>query len=286
MPFDPQKLLARRFGEVSHVITRRDTILYALGVGYGSDPLDRAELKFVYERDLVAAPTMAAVLSNAGPWLHDPALGVDWVKVVHGEQAVTIHRPLPVAGTVIGRTRVTGIHDKGPGKGALVVTAREVVHQGTGELLATITSSAFCRGDGGCGGSTGPAPTPVKLPERAPDLAIELATLPQAALIYRLSGDLNPLHVDPDVATAAGYPRPILHGLATYGIAGRALLRGLCDYDPARLTGISGRFTAPVYPGESLRTEIWRDEAGAFFRVRVPSRDVIALDHGRAEIAR
>ncbi len=285
MPFDPEKLLKRRFGEVSHVITRRDTILYALGVGYGSDPMDRDELKLVYERDLVAAPTMAAVLGTPGSWLHDPELGVDWVKIVHGEQAVTIHRPLPVAGTVIGRMRVTGIHDKGPGKGALVVTTREVVHQGTGELLATTMQSAFCRGDGGCGGSTGPAPVPPRMPERAPDLAVELPTLPQAALIYRLSGDSNPLHIDPDIATAAGYPRPILHGLATFGVAGRALLRGVCGYDTTRLTAISGRFTAPVYPGESLRTEIWRDGSTAFFRVRVVGRDVVALDNGRAEIA-
>jgi acyl dehydratase len=185
---------------------------------------------------------------------------------------------------VVGKTRVTEIIDKGPGKGALVYSERVVTDQATGERIATATQTTFCRGDGGFGGPPREAPPVHTLPERAPDHVCDLATRPETALIYRLSGDPNPLHVDPAVAQAAGFPRPILHGLATFGVAGHAILKTLGGYDPARLTAIAGRFSSPVFPGETIRTEMWRDGSVVSFRARMVERDVIALNNGRAEV--
>jgi acyl dehydratase len=159
-----------------------------------------------------------------------------------------------------------------------------VTDQATGERIATATQTTFCRGDGGFGGPPREAPPVHAIPERPPDHVCDLTTRPETALIYRLSGDPNPLHVDPAVAKAAGFPRPILHGLATFGIAGHAILKTVCGYDPARLTAIAGRFSAPVFPGDTIRTELWRDGAVVSFRARVVERDVVALNNGRAEV--
>jgi len=285
MPIDYDKLKNWHFPDLEHRYEAKDTILYALGVGCGADPMDRSELPFVYEDGLKALPTMAVVLGYPGFWLKDPDTGVDWRKILHGEQGLVIHKPLPASGTVIGRTRVTEIVDKGPGKGALLYSDREVFDKATGDLLATLTSTTFIRGEGGFGGPSGPAPEPHALPERAPDLAVDLKTLPQAALIYRLSGDYNPLHADPDVATAAGFERPILHGLCTYAVAGRAVLKACCGNDPSRLRRFDLRFSAPVLPGETVRTEIWRDGSRVSFRARVVERDIVVLNNGLAEVA-
>ena len=182
----------------------RDTILYALGLGYGSDPLDEDELRFVYEENIRVLPTMAVVLGYPGFWLKNEDTGVDWKKALHGEQGLIIHKPLTAAGTVVGRTRVTNIIDKGAGKGALLFSQRDVIDRANGDLLCILTSTSVLRGDGGFGGPTGPAPEPHPLPQRSPDSVVDLPTLPQAALIYCLSGDYNPLHADPKVAVAAG----------------------------------------------------------------------------------
>ncbi len=259
-------------------------MLYALGVGLGSDPVDAGQLRFVLEDRLVALPTMATVLGYPAMWLADPETGIDFVNLVHGEQAVRIHKPLAPSGDVIGRTRITSIIDKGPKVGAFVYMAREVVDRVSGDTLCTLTATLVCRGDGGCGGPSGPTPKPHEIPDRAPDAVCDLPTGPQAALIYRLAGDRNPLHADPEVARKAGFKAPILHGLCTYGVAGHALLRVLCDYDPARLRFIEGRFSAPVFPGETIRTEIWRDGSEVSFRCGVAARAAIVLNGGRAEI--
>jgi acyl dehydratase len=284
MPIVYDKLIALNIPDVEHSYTEKDSILYALGLGFGQDPMRADELAFVYEKNLKVLPTFAVVLGYPGFWARDLDSGIDWVRLVAGEQALTIHRPLAPRGTVIGKTRVVDIVDKGAGKGALVLSERTVVDKASGVLVATLRQTTFCRGDGGFGGPPREAPAPHQLPERAPDLICDLPTRPEAALVYRLSGDPNPLHVDPQVAKAAGFPRPILHGLATFGIAGHALLRSLCDYDPARLTGLAGRFSAPVFPGETIRTEIWRDGAVASFRARVVERDIVAINNGRAEV--
>jgi acyl dehydratase len=286
MAIDYQKLKNWPFPEVEHHYDAVDTILYALGLGFGADPMDLNQLRFVYEEGLKALPTMATVLAYPGQWSRNPETGIDWKHVVHGEQRLTLHRPLPSAGTVIGRTVIDDIIDKGAGKGALIYSRREVRDKETGELLASLGSTSFLRANGGFGGPSGPMKPVHALPERAPDLVCDIPTLPQAALIYRLSGDFNPLHADPEVAKAAGFPRPIVHGLFTYGVAGHALLRTLCDYDPARMKRMDARFSSPVYAGETVRTEIWRESAGRVgFRCRVVARDVVAINNGLAEIA-
>lgn len=282
MPLDYQKLKNWPVPRIEQHYTERDTILYALGLGCGADPTDRDDLRFVYEDGLRALPMMGVVLAGPGFWLKDPAVGVDWRKVLHGEQGLIVHKALPASGTVIGTTRITEIIDRGD-KGAFLYSERAVV-DAAGEKLCTLTSTTVLRGDGGFGGPTGPAPEPHTLPTRAPDLAVDLPTLPQAALIYRLSGDYNPLHADPAVATAAGFPRPILHGLCTFGVAGRAILKACCANDPARLTAMRLRFSAPVFPGETIRTELWRDGPVVSFRARVVERDVIVLNNGRADV--
>jgi acyl dehydratase len=286
MPIDPERLLNWPFEDLEHTYTARDTILYALGLGLGADPLDEAQLRFVYEENLAALPTMAVVLGYPGFWVKDPATGVDWKKVLHGEQGLQVFKPLPAEGTVIGRTRVTNIIDKGAGKGALLFSDRDVIDKKSGDLLCRVSGTSFLRGDGGFGGSSGPAPAPHAMPERAPDLSVAIPTLPQAALIYRLSGDYNPLHADPKVAAAGGFKAPILHGLCTYGVAGRALLQAVGGSKPESLRRMDVRFTSPVYPGETIVTEIWKGEGGAVsFRAKVAERDVVVLNNGRAEFA-
>ncbi len=282
MAIDYQKLKNWKFADIEHTYTEKDTILYALGLGCGADPLDLEDLRFVYEDGLLALPSMAVVLGYPGFWIKHPDTGVDWRMVLHGEQGLVIHHPLPAAATVIGKSRVTEIVDKGPGKGALLFSDRDVIDKATGALLCTLTSTTFIRGEGGFGGPSGPAPEPHKLPDRAPDMQRDIATLPQAALIYRLSGDFNPLHADPRVASAVGFPRPILHGLCSFGVAVRALLKACGGNDPARLKDLQLRFTAPVFPGETIRTEIWQDGATVSFRARVVERDLVVLNNGRA----
>lgn len=285
MSIDYDRLLAREFPVVEHRYTRKETLLYALGVGLGADPMDTGQLRFVYEKDLRALPTMAAVLASPGFWAREPDTGIDWVRVLHGEQEMDFHKPLPAEGTVRAQTRITGIVDKGAGKGALIYTQREGVDADSGERLFSVVQTTFARGDGGFGGPAAPVRQSHPVPDTAPQACCDLPTLPQAALIYRLSGDCNPLHADPDVAAQAGFRQPILHGLCTLGVAGHALLKTCCDYDPERLKSIRVRFTAPVYPGETLRTEIWRDGALISFRARALERDVVVLSNGRAEVA-
>jgi len=274
-----------KFEDIEHSYTERDTMLYALGLGFGEDPNDQKELAYVYEDGLVAAPSMAVILGYPGFWLKDPKTGIDWKKVLHGEQWLEVFKPLPVAGTVIGRTCIDQISDKGEGKGAVLYLSRDIIDAASGETLARVKMSTFCRGDGGFGGENLPGPVPAVLPDRAPDHVCDLTTLPRQALIYRLSGDYNPLHADPEVARSVGFDRPILHGLATYGLAGRAVLKSICDYDSRRLVGLDVRFSAPVYPGETVRFEIWEDGKDVRFRASVPERDVLVLNNGAARLA-
>jgi acyl dehydratase len=246
--------------------------------------MNEDELPFVYEKNLKVLPTMAAVLGYVGFWARDRDTGIDWVKLVNGEQGVTLHRPLAGQATVIGRQRIVEVIDKGAGKGALVLSEREVTDKTSGELIATVTQTSFCRADGGFGGPPREAPVPHPMPTRAPDAVCDLKTRPEAALIYRLSGDRNPLHAEPAVAKQAGYPRPIMHGLGNFGIAGHAVLKTMCGYEPGRLVSFACRFSAPVFPGETIRTEMWRDGAVVSFRSRVVERDAIAINNGRAEV--
>ena len=284
MPIVYDKLMALKIAPAEQVYEPKDCMLYALGVGLGHDPMNEDELPFVYEKNLKVLPTFATVLGHTGSLVRNPHTGINWLMVVNGEQGFTLHRPLLGNGTVVGRTRIIEVVDKGAGKGALLLTERAITDKASGALIATVTQTIFCRGDGGFGGPVQATPTPHPIPARAPDMVCDLPTRPEMALIYRLSGDYNPLHAEPAAAKAAGFPRPILHGLGTFGASGHALLKTMCSYDPARLIAFSGRFSAPVFPGETIRTEMWRDGPVVSFRARVLERDVVAINNGRAEL--
>lgn len=274
------KLINYPIPEVRQTLRWQDVALYNFSIGLGQDPMDERQLDFLYEPRLKVMPSMPVVLGSPGFWSRNPDTGIDWVKIVHGEQGLILHRPLPTEGEIIGRSRVTGLVDRGEGKGALMYSEREVIDARTGEKLATLTSTSFLRGDGGFGGPSGPVKQPHPEPERAPDVTLDLATRLEQALVYRLNSDLNPLHIDPQVAKAAGFPRPILHGLCTFGTVCHALLRTLCGYNTARFGRMELRFSSPVYPGETIRTEIWNETGGAAFRARVVERDKVVVSNG------
>jgi acyl dehydratase len=237
-------------------------------------------LSFVYEKQLKTLPTMAVVLAHPGFWAGINDLGIDWVKMLHVGQGLTVHHPLPPEGAVIGRSRVADVIDRGADKGALLFYERDVIDAATSTHIATVRQTLLCRGNGGFNRATGDVPSPHAVPARAPDHIVEQKTLPQAALIYRLSGDMNPLHADPEVASKAGFPKPILHGLATYGVAFNAVMEKLLGYDVSKFRSFDVRFTAPVYPGETIRTELWRDGAQISLRATAVERGKVVLDNG------
>ena len=280
MAFSEASLKAYAIEEVEQTVTPEQCMLYSLSVGIGTDPMDSGQLRYVLENDLCANPLMANVLAYPGFWMKGADTGVDWKQVLHGEQYFEIHRPLPTAGTLLGRTRVIGINDRGKDKGAFVYSRREVFDKLAGDLVCSIEQTTVCRGNGGCGGNDAAPRQAHRLPERDADTVCELPISPQAALLYRLNGDRNPLHADPAVAAQAGYPRPILHGLCTLGVAGHAILKSACGYDAARLQSMAVRFTAPVFPGETLRTEIWNEDGGVSFRASVVERNKVVLGNG------
>ncbi len=282
MAFSYENILNWPFDEVVETYSMRDSVIYALGLGFGFNPTDPDELKYVYEDGLQTFPTMPVVLGHPGPWMTNPETGIDYVKVLHGEQSLEIHQDLPIEGTIVAQNKVIDVVDKGTDKGALIINERKLYEQTSGDLLCTQKSVIFARGNGGFGGPVTASPKPHVLPDREPDATVDIATSPQAALLYRLNGDYNPLHADPAVAEKAGFKAPILHGLASYGVAARAVLKSIDNTGSSRLMSFGLRFSAPVYPGETIRTEVWRDGNEVSFRARVLERDVIALTNGLA----
>jgi len=290
---DPHALLARPFAPIVQDYSIRDTLLYALAIGMGAEPADTGALSYVYEGapgGLLAVPTMVNVLGYTGFWADQPGTGITWRQLVHVEQAITLHRELPAAGRVVGHNRVVGLHDRGNGKGALMLQERRVCDAESGTLWATVMQTTLLRADGGFGiehgASHGVMPAARHaVPTRPGDACCDLPTLPQAALLYRLNGDFNPLHADPDVARSAGFARPILHGLATMGGAMHAALKTLLAYDVSAVRGMRVRFTAPVWPGDTLRTELWRDGDALSFRTTAVERGMVVLDAGRIDLA-
>ena len=259
----------------------KDAILYALGVGAGTD-----ELPFVTENSIDVTqqvlPTMAVVLMSMGGGGMANLGDINWAMLVHGEQGIRLHQPIPVSGTVSSQTEITGMYDKG--KGALVVMETRSVDAATGEPMFDTTMSAFIRGEGGWGGDRGPSGPQNVPPDRDPDHSVTYRTSKDQALIYRLSGDRNPLHSDPQFAALAGFDRPILHGLCTFGFTGRALLHTLCDSDPSRFTAMDGRFSSPVFPGEALTVNMWVDGGEAVFQTTGDDGRVV-LDAGKCEFS-
>jgi acyl dehydratase len=262
--------------------TDRDAMLYALGVGFGRDPLNTKELRFVYENDLQIVPTFATVIGWGMEAMYRS--GANLLMCVHSAHSLTLHKPLPPEADVISDEHVTGVFDKGSGKGAVILLEKVIREKASGDRLCTQITTVFARGDGGFGGPREGAPPPHDLPERAPDLVVESDTRADQALLYALSGDRNPLHRDPNVAKLAGFERPILHGLCTYGTACRAIIGSVCDYDARRIVGFDARFSAPMFPGETVVTQIWVDGPVVSFRSRAKERDVVVLNNGKCTL--
>jgi acyl dehydratase len=260
----------------------RETMLYALGIGFGRDPMNEAELPFVYENGLRTVPTLSTVVSWGSAIIGKS--GINYLYVLHGEQRLTVHRPMPIAADILADERITGAFDKGE-KGAILLIEKTLRLKDSGEKLCTLTATTVARGDGGFGGPKEGAPEPHPVPARAPDLVHACDTRPDQAFLYALSGDRNPLHRDPRVATMAGFPRPILHGLCTYGTACRAIISTVCKYDPDRIKGFDARFSAPVFPGETIVTEMWIDGPVVSFRSKVKERDIVVINNGKCTLA-
>jgi acyl dehydratase len=275
MPIQPERLLNHRFADIPHSYQPRDAILYALGLGLGRDPCNRGDLRYLFETDLAVLPTFAVTLASPGMWIAAPEFGVDFAKLVHAEQAARFHAPLPPAAEVVGRAKVIALYDRGPGRGAVLVLERSI-HSPTGALYCTLEQTLLLRGDGGYGG-VAPPTTPSLIPDRTADAEVTVQARPRAALIYRLSGDKNPLHVDPDAARRAGFDRPILHGLASYGMAAIAAA-GANGRTPVDVTAVQCRFSSVVFPGDLIDFKIWKGEGNAMFRAFVGDRKV--LDQG------
>lgn len=285
---DPAVAIGYRFASFAYEYTEHEAALYALGVGAAADPTDAAELRTVYELSgdgFAVLPTFATLFPSQmirtllGGDL--PGLRFDPMMLLHGDQSVTLHGALPPRARLLCHPIITAIDDKG--KHALVHIEVVCADASTEIPLATLEFGMFIRGIGGFGGERG-ASADEWTTDRAPDQVIEQTTLPQQALLYRLSGDPNPLHADPGLAALAGFDRPILHGLASFGFAGRAVVRACAGGDPARVTAIRARFAKPVFPGETLATAIWQEDTTAYFRTRIVERDEIALSHGVAVI--
>ena len=289
MPIYYPDILDQKSAPRTFTYSDKDVMLYALGIGLGADPMNETELPFVYERGLKVVPTAATVLAsgagrNAGPAPdmppgHRPSQ-INFLMVVHGEQKVELHKPLAPGGTYTAAGLTVGAYDKGKDKGAVIVN-ETVWTDEKGEKVATLTGSTFARGDGGFGGPSEGAPEPHEVPTRAPDKSLDFTTSPDQALLYRLNGDRNPLHSDPDVAKRAGFPRPILHGLCTYGITCRAVLEGVTNFDPDQILSHQARFSAPVFPGDTITVDLWVDGKVVSFEARVKARNATVIKNGK-----
>jgi acyl dehydratase len=273
MPIDPSVAIGATLPEQDFEWTTSDVLLYHLALGAGAPATLPRELRYATENDTQVLPTFAVVAASLRetepPRVSYPGIEIDLARVLHGTQRVEAHRSLPAAGKARARVRVADVWDKG--SAAIVVTETEV-RDLDDQPLWTATSSIFARGEGGFGGERGPS-SAHPAPDREPDAVIYTQTLPQQALWYRLLGDRNPLHSDPEFAAGAGFPAPILHGLATYGIVGKALVDELLDGDATRMRAWGVRFTGVVFPGETLRTVAWRDGARFFVQTTVADRD-------------
>ena len=258
-----------------------DCLLYALGVGAGTE-----ELAFTTENstgvEQQAVPTMGVILGGGAESVLQQLGTFDWRGLFHGAQALHLHRPLPVSGRLRGVTRIAAIYDKT--SAAVVVLQTDTADAATADPLFTSRTSIFLRGEGGWGGDRGPSTPRDSGLDREPDTAVTYRTSETQALLYRLSGDRNPMHSDPAFARQAGFDRPILHGLCTFGFTGRALIHAVCDGDPTRFRSIEGRFSAPVYPGDELTIRIWRADNGAAFQTTTGASNVV-IDAGRFELA-
>jgi acyl dehydratase len=277
MPVD-LNVIGKPLEPIQYTYAEKEVMLYALGIGAGTD-----DLPFTYERDLKVLPTFGVIPAFPALFSMGSAMSVNPMMVLHGEQRIELYAPIPTRGTLTTTPTIRAIYDKG--KGALLVVDAETVDQ-KGTLLFKNTFGAFARGEGGFGGERGPSGPKNVAPDRKPDAVVEMRTLPQQALIYRLSGDMNPLHADPGFAAMAGYERPILHGLCTFGHVGRAVLQSFCDNDPAKLKALEVRFSGVVFPGETIVTEMWKIGGGQLIvQAKTRERGELAISAAGATIA-
>lgn len=281
-PFDAHRLRGWSFDQVTQDYDARDAILYALGVGLPLSPGEGPDLAWLVEDRLRVLPSLAVTLASPGMWVRDPRLGIDWPRLLHMAQAAEFHSPLPPATRVTSQPRIAALHDRGAGRGALCVLARDVTDARDGTRYCTIRQTILMRGNDGFGGPPPPVQPRDAPPNRPADATVAVQTSGRAALIYRLSGDLNPLHVDYDTARRGGFDRPILHGLASYGTAAAVILRHFGGDDPARLRSLALRFSGVVYPGDRLRFDLWRDGDRVIFETFAGDRKV--LDQGCATL--
>lgn len=284
MPLDHQKMVNFEYPPIEHSYTEQDTMFYGLSIGFGAEPDNLDQLKFVYEKDLQALPMMAGVIGWLGRHAK-PDFGINRNKIVAGEQKIIIHKCLPPSASIISRSRISDVIDKGERTGALIYYERDIFEKDSGALLASVHHTIVARGDGNFGGKTGPTPPVHPIPERKPDLICDIQTNENMALLYRLNGDRNPLHADPSHARKVGFDKPILHGLGTFAVAGHAVLKSCCGYDAARMRSLQARFSRPVFPGDLIRSELWVDGENVSFRSLVPDRDDVVLNNGLALIA-
>ncbi len=276
MPVDVS-MVGKRLESTRFTYTEREVMLYALGIGAGTE-----ELQFTYERDLVVLPTFGVIPAFPALFAMGSVMSVNPLMVLHGEQRIELYGPLPTRGTLTTTPTIRAIYDKG--KGALLIVDAETVDE-QGRLLCKNTFGTFARGEGGFGGERGPSGPQNVAPDRPPDAVVEQRTLPQQALLYRLSGDMNPLHADPDFARMAGYERPILHGLCTFGYVGRAVLGRFCGNDPLRLKMLEVRFSGVVFPGETIVTEMWKIGPGRLIvRATTKERGEVTISAASAAV--
>ena len=284
---DHSKLIGQVIDQQDTQISFKDTILYALSLGLSANPQDEKQLKYTYEENLETLPGMSMVLAYPGFWISQPEYGFEWQKVLHAEESFEIHNPIPPEAKLFGKTTIESIVDRGAEKGCFIYSKKELFLKDKKTLLATVMSNTLARGDGGFANGSGDQKktnTTLSIPDRRPDITCDLPTLAQSALIYRLCGDLNPLHADPKVARVAGFEAPILHGRCTMGVAMHAIIKTCCDYDAKRLRSMQVRFSAPFMPGETLRTEIWQEDNSLLFRATSVERGVVVLNNGGAQI--
>lgn len=282
MPLDYDAVMGLKLFGQKYAWTDREVMLYAVGIGMGADPLDERELAFVNEATYTARPLQVVPsFASVAAWGASPGpIEVNRLLVVDGERDISFHKPLPAAADITADVSVVGVFDKGKDKGAVIIR-QTVLRDAQGDALATLKASQFARGDGGFGGPSEGQPEPHQVPERAPDRIIDIATRPDQALLYRLCGDRNPLHSDPEFARRAGFARPILHGMCTYGISCRGILQTYADYDPTAFRQHAARFSAPVYPGDTVTMELWKDGNVISFQAKVNARAVTVIKSGK-----
>ncbi len=282
MPVTYEQLMKIQALDQPYSYTERDTMLYAVAIGMGRDPFDQQELDYVYERrgTLRAVPSQAVTVARHN-LIFDVGMVVE--KMLHGEQKLTLHRTFPVAAEMLADHKIVEVYDKGADKGSMIEVISKI-RLTDGTPLFDLYNLYFARGDGGIGGPPRQQRAPHAMPQRAPDMVRATQTERGQALLYRLTGDRNVIHADPDIARQMGFKQPILHGSCTLAIACREVLAGVCKYDNTRMKTLGTRFTSVVFPGERIETDIWVDGNMVSFRCRVPERSAVVLDHGECEI--